>query len=186
MALITSISTLAGGLLASITSLRIQRRQTNIQNAIVLSERAEREDANRRQIRRDAYVHLLTCFDGASDALDKCWEAIPPADADGPVSEEVNATRKLLVSLDTALNTVNLEGPPTVYSAATQLSTVINNQLNKLVHLNIDNEGSKEPLFKIAGPEYKVWKPRLEAKSAFIEVAREALERTTIDIPIDP
>lgn len=177
VALITSLSTLSAGLLASVTSLRIQRRQTDTQLGIALSEQAERKDAQHRQLRRDSYVQLLTRFDEVTSALQSCWERNPPTTPDEPLNEAISQVRNLLSSLDASLNIVLLEGPQSLANAARDMQHIVNAEFDELIACTVKYAGKQEPLFGLVNEAgYRVVAIRYNAKAAFIEAAQEVLE----------
>src|SRR5215469_5098238 len=121
VALITALSTLCGAALASFTSLRIHQRQVRLQREITTSEREERENERRRQLRRDAYVGLLTYCDELDTALHECWNDKPPEQPQQKVTGNLNKARRLLNSMKAPLNTVYLEGPNSILDSVAQL-----------------------------------------------------------------
>ena len=68
VALITALATIAGGATAGTIGLIAQNRQSKLQ-----------QEAQRRQMRRDTYVELLTKHEDVSVALVDIWQAPPPA-----------------------------------------------------------------------------------------------------------
>jgi len=173
VALITSLSTLSAGALASYTSLRIHRRQVKAQQEMTLSEQAERESARRRQVRRDAYVAVLTHCDEISLILTECWSDEP----DMSMYENLAKAKRLIDGMRTLFNVVYLEGPESVWNAARELQRALFRDFADMNNLQITYSGEKQPLAWLAQHHGKYNTPlHFDAKATLASAAREALE----------
>jgi hypothetical protein len=183
VALITSLSTPAAGALASFTSLRIQRRQVKHQDNIAVLDRQEREDARLRELRRDAYIGLLTYCDELAAVFNDCWGSKPDDVFSKPPGEPYKGTigpldkaRRLSNSIETPLNTVYLEGPKSIMGAVDDLRVALHDTFDKLVDLASSNKGVNDSLLHIAlRVDGDITAPYIPAKVAFMNAAREAL-----------
>jgi hypothetical protein len=110
VALITALSTLSAGALASYTGLRINRRQANLQRDVTI-----------RQLRRDAYVGLMNYCDELAAVLTECWGSKPPKERQSSLPGPFDKARLLFNSMETPLNTVYLEGPESIMGAVAEL-----------------------------------------------------------------
>lgn len=173
--LITAGSTLAGGLIASITSLKSQGKQLREQNAQLKAERLERHDAERRSIRRKAYMEFLNQLDKMDNLIDIWWPETTLikydiVKAEGNISDVTMA----FGVLENLMNIVSLEGPEAVEVAAKNATTVIKDSFVGLVV-----ERRKAEVGTVALDEEKQYQcntARSKAKSAFIEAASKVLE----------
>jgi LPS O-antigen subunit length determinant protein (WzzB/FepE family) len=110
--LITAGSTLAGGLIASVTSLKIQAKQLREQNVLLKAERQERQNSERRSIRRDAYTEFLNQMDKTDDLIDIWWPDAASFKYEFVKSEgDITDVTKAMTALDNLANIVSLEGP---------------------------------------------------------------------------
>ena len=173
--LITAASTLAGGLVASITSLKIQGKQLRDQNTQLKAERHERQDAERRSIRREAYIQLLNQLDKVDQLICVWW---PDADSirkemnkyEGDISDVSNA----LDVLENLMNIVSLEGPKAAELAAKKAADTF---ADSNWALEDELRKTKEGTATLDEDKYdKCNTERNAAKEAFIEEARKVLE----------
>ena len=130
VALITSLSTLCGGVIGSATSLILSNSQSH-------KDKLDK----RREIRRDAYVQLLNKFDGLVVLLDKCWMTqAPPKYAE--VSAELLAVQDGLYELENATNAVQLEGPAEIIEVARPMYQLPNEEFNAQLKITSQSQGS--------------------------------------------
>lgn len=172
--LIAAGSTLAGGLIASVTSLKVQGKQLREQNVLLKAERQERQNAERRSIRRDAYTAFLNQLDKVDELMDVWWPGSTLVEEDlikrkGDISDVANA----LVILENLANIVSLEGPEAAELAAKNATTTFKDALIDLAVERI-HEGGGVEIDK--GKQDQSNTVRMEAKAAFIEAARKGLE----------
>lgn len=177
--LITAGATLAGGLIASITGLKIQARQLTEQNTQLEAERTDRHADERRALRREAYAQLLKKLDEVEHLSDSYWT--PKIGIVGrilfkPIENPAEIV-KALEELEAAANIISLEGPETAEAAAKNILKVITKNFTDLFADMSKSEGSSvelddEGLQKLDNNAAAL----LEAKKAFIEAARKALE----------
>src|SRR5690348_3795759 len=110
IALITSISTLAGAGISGLIAFLIDRARSGTQLALANSSRVDEHLKERRQIRRDVYVQFLNQVSTVEEALEVGWRSKSPPDfADAPtliapVTAELDKLQRLA-------NLVILEGP---------------------------------------------------------------------------
>jgi hypothetical protein len=173
--LITAGSTLAGGLIASITSLKIQGKQLREQNVLLKAERQERQNAERRSIRRDAYTGFLNQLDKVDELIDVWWPGTTLFKSALIKSEgDISDLNKAFVALENLMNIVSLEGPEAPELAATNAAMTYK---NCLVDLIVEREKARSG--NVALDEDKrnqCSTARDRAKDAFIEAASKALE----------
>jgi hypothetical protein len=180
--LITSGSTLAGGLIASMTALKVQKRQTARQDAFAVAERTERQIAQRRTVRREAYVQLLNKFDQVNDLVQECWKSTPPTEPDQPMDETLRAADRGMATFDNAMNTVQLEGPSILVEAAAWANRTFQDEIIHIAQLCIDNMGSKTIMHQIENNKYKGYSStRLRIKSELIDAATVGLRQTDVE-----
>jgi hypothetical protein len=172
--LITAGSTLAGGLIASITSLKIQGKQLREQNVLLKAERQERQNAERRSIRRDAYTGFLNQLDKVDYLIDIGWPGSMSVKyelvkSEGDISDISNA----LTALENLANIISLEGPEAAELAAQNAATTFTHSFVALV---VEREKAKEGIALDKDKLGQSTTARRDAKEAFIEAARKALE----------
>jgi hypothetical protein len=177
--LITAGSTLAGGLIASVTSLKVQGKQLREQNVLLKAERQERQDAERRSIRRDAYTGFLNQLDKVDYLIDVWWPGTASfkyelVKSEGDISDITSA----LMALENLANIVSLEGPKGPELAAKTAAMIFSRSFVTLV---VEREKAKEGTSTITyaldkDKLDKSTRARREAKEAFIEAASKALE----------
>lgn len=169
VAIITSVSTLCGGAIASLTSIAINRHKSD-------DERITR----RREIRRDAYVQLLNEFDKTVSQLDGFWMIDLEADS-GPATAQAATTVTSLDSLETAMNVVKLEGPSIIIDAAQKAYDTLNEEFAVLLDIIMVNSRDekyvgKSSLTSFKDTYYDRKDSRRVAKKLFIEKAKDILE----------
>lgn len=178
--LITAGSTLAGGIIASLATIKAQNNQIKQQMVIAQAERAERQNSERRAIRREAYVQLLNKFDEADNLMTECWKARPDSRPVESATEAEVAVEEGVKSFDSAVNTVRLEGPPSVVDAAVKASQAFWDEMRYQAYLtDIDVTGSFDILQPIDPDKYdELHKIRLTARADLIKAAASALNET--------
>jgi hypothetical protein len=167
--LITAGSTLAGGIIASIATLKAQSSQIK-----------QQQGAQRRAIRREAYVQLLNKFDEVDSLFQECWEMRLNSEPDRPVDLAFLAPLDRGVkSFDNAMNAVKLEGPEDVVVAAAQVQNAFREEGLFLAHLAIDSSKSGAAIRQIAEMKYQeFYDSRQAVKSHLIKVAASTLGKT--------
>jgi hypothetical protein len=181
VALITSLSTLTAGAIASATTLMINRSQANKENKRLQTERKERYADQKREIRRDAYLQLLGKFDEVDNLMNECWKLYPQGE-DAPVRQEMLEAGESINALDYALNVVRLEGPQKVVDAAQEMQLLFNGEIVDMLRLSTSNPNAQKPLYLLeendGNPYGKALGGRRNKKEKFIITARQALEDT--------
>jgi len=71
--IITAVSTLAGGVIASIASIRIQTRQAEAQRNLAADERRDKREASRKEILQQAFVLTVDHQYEMQKHFDECW-----------------------------------------------------------------------------------------------------------------
>jgi hypothetical protein len=179
IALITAMSTLLGGLIGSLTSIRIHKSQVAERDRVVREQRGELMGARTREVRREAYVLLLTRFDQLDALLRKCWELSPFVEADDPIPDAIIDARDSLAAIANALNTVNLEGPPSVAEAGDKANALLHSELSTILTQLRRNTGEKEILLIMKNEIFQqAMADRMEAKKAIIDSAKAALHNS--------
>lgn len=173
VSLITALATLSGGLIAGVISLKVQQRQIEAQHKLSLLEHKEQRDTGRRQVRREAYVQLLTQCDEVIRRFDKCWETRPTATEDSPGRSEYVEAESGRHEFEVALNTVYLEGPQNVSDAAKELGLALALESLAIAQCFADNIGKTDPLFKFRPDD--VGSQKYDAKRKFIAEAKKVL-----------
>jgi gas vesicle protein len=164
VALITSLSTLLGGLIGSVTSLFITNNQSR-------KERLEK----RREIRRDAYVQFLNKFDEVVVLLDKCWAR--ESGLEGSESDEMKAVARGLDELENAMNTAQLEGPAEIVDIARKVYDFLGQEFDLLLLITKEHRTSSRPRFELSdGKYFEARDSRITVKRKFIDAARSVLD----------
>jgi hypothetical protein len=159
VAIITALATTAGAGIAAVFSLMNQSRQSKLQ-----------EEAQRRQIRRDAYVSFLTKFDEMSSIYDTVWNAPVSDDPFNPVVEPIDQT----VLFRIALAIVQLEGPEAVSKAAQGLVYALDQESRQVDELADQKVGESAKFQDFVDMDQLIEK-RNSAKKRFIDEAAKAL-----------
>lgn len=177
VAIITSISTLAGGLIGSITTIRVQQKQIGNQNSQAEIERIEQRRSQRREIRREAYATILNKYDEIGGLIDSCWRMKPDSKSDGPITKAILDIEANIRSLDTMTNVVNLEGPQHVADAAKKAYDTLRYEMSELLRMTGNHQGDDRPLFMYSDSRYSGSRnTRMDAKKALVIAAREVLD----------
>jgi hypothetical protein len=168
VALITSLSTLGGGLIGSATSVTINHSQSHKEKL-----------AKRRELRRDAYMQLLNKFDEMVVMLENCW-MLSPSDYYEDASRQALAVNTGLFALENATNAVQLEGPAEIIAPAREMYNLLNKEFNLLLDVANENQGKDEIrkcFFQLSDKKYfKARDSRPTAKKNFIDAARKVLD----------
>lgn len=173
--LITAGSTLAGGLIASITSLKTQGKQLREQNVLLKAEREERQNAERRRIRREAYTGFLNQLDKVDELVDIWWPETTSTKSEFIKSEgNISDVTKAMVALENLMNIVSLEGPEAAKLAATDAAMTFKDSFSGLLTEALKAKEGNVALDADKSDQCNT--ARMEAKAAFIEAARKALE----------
>jgi hypothetical protein len=179
VALITSLSTLMAGVIASITSLIVGHRQNEREKERSQPERTAQQGDQQKQIRRDAYLQLLNKFDEVDGLISKAWEDYPPEKDDNPPREGTMAAREGTESLPNAMNIVKLEGPEPVIDAGEEAEKAFHEELYYILQIGVSNIGKKERLFLLAKGNYgEHYGKRLTVKKKLVDAARRGLKES--------
>jgi hypothetical protein len=178
IALITALATLGGGRIAAITGLRVQRSQAEIQEKLDSQNRVEKRARRRRKLRRRAYVSLMNRLDEVERLIQVCWELTPLPAQDDPIPDVLAEARDKFAGITSALNTVRLEGPPSVTAAGDAAAGAIRPELNTLLKLLLENAGKHEVLIVLATSEFRqCTQRRQQAKEQLMLAAQATLEQ---------
>lgn len=176
VALITAVSTLAGGALSGFISLSANRAQAKLQYDLAQSNLIEQRSAERRRLRRDVYEQFLTQASRVENEIRERWETIPPKEADSrkyirDIIHEIN-------NLQHPLSLVALEGTGEVVEKSKMLRTFLWAEAALIAKLHERAYESKSPYFVIDIPkEYtELSTLRNSAKNDVIIAARNALD----------
>jgi hypothetical protein len=173
VALITSISTLAGASVSGYITLLVSRTHSNDQLVLANTDRMEQRSAAQRQIRRDAYVQFLNQFSLTERALDVAWRSKPPsvlADVPShiePVSAELDVLQQMA-------NLVVLEGPGEVAIATQVLQTRLTLESVDVIDAAKKSNGNA-PCLQDDEKFMRIRTERATAKGKMIAAAQEAL-----------
>lgn len=185
--LITAGSTLAGGLVASVTALKIQSKQLREQIVLAREERAERQAAQRRELQRAAYARFIGIFEELDTLINDCWDRVPKFRSDPEplleitryVAEKIRVIRVALDTLNSSINVIALEGPVDVETAARKVCFVFAQECIKIELALVGRLHPEESTADLKDYGYeKSHMSRYAAKAEFIETARTALEPT--------
>lgn len=174
--LITAGSTLSAGIIASVTTLKVQGKQLGAQNILAANERAEGLSDKHRAIRREAYVQLLTKLDEVDRMIGACWSEDT---ASRPSDSRIDAAQDSLRSLDTPANIVRMEGPESVTTAAAAAQIAFKGDLVAMLKVarNHIDDISNSRLSSLDPEAYREsYRNRLQARNKLIDAARTALE----------
>jgi hypothetical protein len=145
-----------------------------------IQEHLEQREAQQRQIRRDAYVKLLTQYEQAIKLLDEYWREPAPA-----TPYEVELLRQKVTEqtrvIGGALITVYLEGPENVRKAASKLGTAFSGQVDLIYNCAKENAGKAGRLVDfrrnpIESVQTNLWEIELKV----IQEAAKALDDITV------
>jgi hypothetical protein len=171
--LITSGSTIAGGLIASLSTLMAQKNQARHQERLTEAEHRELRNNESIRLRREAYLTLLNKFDEITELTVECWKDRPCVDPQRiPANETELALEKSVKSLDVTLNAVMLEGPAAIIDVAHKAKRIFRDEMLAIARLSLDNAGINNSLQAIDPEEYiKRSEQRISAKYEIIRVA---------------
>jgi hypothetical protein len=181
--LITSGSTLTGVIIASVTTVRVQKNQMVHQRALAEAERQEARNAALRTMRHGMYETLLNRIDEITELASACWVDRPCAASSLPANETELALEKGLKTLDGVLNSVMLEGSVSVIEAAHKAKQVFRGEMIQIAKISLGNAGMNTTLQSLAPDEYeKCYERRVSAKYEIIRAAATMLQGTNLDI----
>lgn len=176
IALITALATLGGGLIAALTGLRVHRGQVEVQQRLDNENRMEKRARRRRKLRRRAYVSLMNRLDEVERFIQMCWELTPLPAQDDPIPDTLAEARDKFAAIASALNTVRLEGPPSVTAAGDTTAGAIRAELNTILKLLLENAGKHDVLIVLAMNEFQqATQRRQQAKEQLMLAAQAAL-----------
>jgi hypothetical protein len=174
IALITSISTLAGASISAYITLSVSRAQGKNQAVLANAERIDQQSAAKRQIRRDAYVQFLNQFSKAEQALDMAWKTTPSTD----VTVDAVPTSPVGVELDALQQAgyiVALESSVDVWAAALKLQIKLTKERADMVIAAMNSNGNP-PCIQDNARYLALLKERGNLKNDFIFAAQEDLK----------
>ena len=166
VALITSLSTLGGGLIGSATSILTNNGQARKEKL-----------AKRREIRRDSYMQLLNKFDELIPLLDDCWMKTPAENNREGGADRVMRARDGLRAVENATNSVQLEGPMEILDPAREMHLLLLNEFGLLLDMITENRNEDvKCCFELADDKYfKKRDSRPIAKRKFLDSGRKIL-----------
>ncbi|WP_410811187.1 hypothetical protein [Micromonospora sp. 067-2] len=174
VALITSLSTLAAAALTGLVGALSTRRQLTHQLSAARQDDAERRATRREELRRDAYVGLLSACDQAYRRLDRRWVEVGAQEPAPGYDESYVAMR----AVDEAYNLVLLEGPEEVGSAARSVLASITTEYADQRRLAGEAGGATVPLRE---RHRERWLAAIEVRTnrriAFVDAVRPVLNR---------
>jgi len=181
VALITSLSTLAGAGISGLIAFLIDRTRSSAQLTLANTGRVDERLKERRQIRRDAYVQFLNQVSSAEEALEAGWLLKPPPDSTdapglvAPVTAELHRLQRLA-------NLVALEGPNEVTLAAQGLQVRLT--LESVDMVDVAKIAEKDQALCLHDEDrfMKVKMDRTKAKSKMIKAAQEALDDRSLQV----
>lgn len=174
VALITSISTLSGGLIASLVGLKVQKRQIIAQATLAASEREEQRLLRDADSRRQTYIQFLNQVNDVERLLQKCWEERVPGITDY-TSETLEKAWEGAKDLERAANMVALEGPTEVDELARSLYGDIFEEIDSITDAILTSIGNGKTVSDAApGKRAEHLRSRKHMKSEFISMARKA------------
>jgi hypothetical protein len=178
IALITALSTLSGGLIGSVTGLRIHHSQIEVQEKLDNENRMEKRARRRRKLRRQAYVSLLSRLDKIENLIQRCWELTPLPTHDDPIPDTLVEAHDQFAAIAAALNTVRLEGPPSVAEAGEAANEVIRSELSMILMHLLENAGKRDILIVLATDDFRrATHQRQQAREQLMAAAQVALEQ---------
>jgi hypothetical protein len=173
IALITSLSTLAGAAISGYFTLRISRSNSDNQLILANVERAEERSTTKRQIRRDSYVQFLNQVGSVERHLNTAWRDAAPEE----LTEIPNIVKPVTAELDVLsglANIVILEGPRKVSLAAQALQARLALESVDLVNVAKESPG-KPPCLHDDQRYVSLQMERAKLKSDLIKCAQETL-----------
>lgn len=171
VALITAASTLTAAALTGVLATWVNARQLRHQYRLAREQRAEDRADRLRQLRREAYQHLLSKADAAYRLLDEGWLAAPSTER--PDWADGFAARR---TLDEAVIRVQLEGPPEVAQQAAALVRSVGREFQLYRSVRDAAATSTQSAAELDSGRAEAIRERSRANSAFIETARHALD----------
>ena len=171
VALITACSTLAGGAIASITTILVQGKQLRNQADQAAAERTDQNFDKHREFRRKAYADFLSKVDAVEREIVNCWK-------DSELTEDkLAAAHATFRSLDAPANIVYMEGPQIVGLAAMTTRLVLQEELIRVHKLFEKSKDNTVPMIENRDDEYgESFGRRLKIRWEFADAAREILE----------
>jgi hypothetical protein len=177
VALITSLSTLAGAGVAGCITLAVSRINNGHQLALANAERSERRAASQSEARKDCYVKFLNQLSAVEHALNLTWRNHAPREL-RDVPDFVKPVTIELDSLSPLANLVILEGPHPVSFATQTLQVRL--MLESVAVLEAAKKSLGNPPCLHDEDEYfKIQMTRAESKSSFIKSAQEGIRGTS-------
>jgi hypothetical protein len=126
VAIVTSVSTLTGALIAGFISFKVQTQQLAVQAALAVSEREEKRSQGRIERRKGAYATFLNSFSDIEEILYRCWhedEALGEENAE--ISKLQKKLTKATMGLSRQISLLAIEGPFEAWRAAFDLLQVL-------------------------------------------------------------
>jgi hypothetical protein len=113
VAIIASLSTLAGAGVSGCLAFFISRAQARTQIKLADSDRTEQRFKERLQARRDSYVQFLNQVSKVEQALHVAWQSNVPSTAEKSLAM-INVVNAEVNALTPHVNLIDLEGPAEV------------------------------------------------------------------------
>jgi hypothetical protein len=174
VALIASLSTLAGGGITGYITFMISRNNNTSQLALADAERAEHRTVAQLQARKDCYVQFLNQISVAENSLDVAWRSNAPSEPQN-APDCIKSVTTELDALTRYTNIVILEGPAHVSLAAQELQARLTLESVNVVKAAKESPG-KAPCLRDEKLFTTLHMERARAKSAFIKSAQAAIK----------
>lgn len=174
IALITSISTLAGASISGYITFLVSRTQGKNQLLLANTERMDQQLSAKRQIRRDAYVQYLNQLGKVEREFEIAWRSTPPGepttltDFIAPINAELNTLKQIA-------DIVLLEGSTRASQATMKLQAKLT--LESVDVVNAAKNSNGDPLCLQDDQKYvKITMERASMKSELTKAAQEDLK----------
>lgn len=177
VSLITACSTLAGGVIASVTTFIVQKTQLRHQERLAVAERRETRNAELRAMRRTVFETLLNKYDELSELATDCWKDRPCISVDAPPNVSEIALEKGLRSFEEVLNSVMIEGSAQVIQAAHKAKQILREEMLLITQISLQNAGQNTSLHTFDRSNYgKCYDQRVSVKYEIIKAVAIMLE----------
>lgn len=182
VAIITSLSTLAGVGVSGCVTFFIGRAQAKAQIKLADSSKAEQRFKERQQARRDSYVQFLNQVSRVEQALNLAWQSLTPSTAERSVTM-MNAINVELNALTPHVNLIDLEGPASVSVQCVALQVRLSLETTAL---GVASIFSRNKIGAIATNNQEIFRKnfleRLEIKASLTKKMQAALNVSSISL----
>ena len=183
VALITSLSTLAGGLIASLISLRVQDKQIALQATLASEERDANRYERQMEARKQACLEFLNKVADIEELLHKCWWEETAQGKEGTLTETFVRVMALTLNLGRSINQVAIEGPVEVAVSADELQRALMKEVEAALDAaygSPEDQNGKMLLSVDRNKHGKALSRRERAKINFIESMQEQSDEQAI------